>query len=210
MLLIRSPVYSARTASAQGSVTKITAATANIFGTWLSVWSCSCVAAWSTLIAALTTIAASRIGNESLTATQRTSRPRSAARLSSELSMEETLHEGAHDEVPAVHEDEQQDLERERDQERRQHHHPHREEGGRDHQVDHQERKEQREPHDEGPPQLADHERGDQDRGGDVVLGPLLPVLRPWLLRHVHEQPHVLDPRLAEHELAQMPLGAAE
>src|SRR3954467_11662636 len=100
----RSCVYSARTAMVQGSMTKTTAATANILGTWLSVWSCSCVAAWSTLMTALTTIAVSRIGNESLTATQRTSRPRSAAMLRSALSMEEALHDGADDQMPSVHE----------------------------------------------------------------------------------------------------------
>src|SRR5579859_6556440 len=99
---------------------------------------------------ALTTIAASRIGNESLTAIQRTSRPRSAARLRSELSMEEALHEGTDHQVPSVHEDEEQDLERERDQEWREHHHPHGQQRRRDDQVDHQEGQEERESHDEG------------------------------------------------------------
>src|SRR5436190_14090143 len=125
MSLTSSCVYSTSTARNQGRTMKITAATANILGTWLSVWSCSCVAAWSTLMTALTTIAASRIGNESLTAIQSASRPRSAARLRSLLSMEETLHEGADHEMPSVHEDEEQDLERKRDEERRQDHHAH-------------------------------------------------------------------------------------
>src|SRR5258708_11353685 len=114
----------------------------------------------------ITTIAVRRIGSESLTATQRTSRPRSAAMLRSALSMEEALHDGADDQMPSVHEDEEQDLERERDQERRQDHHPHREEGGRDDQIDDQERQKEGEAHDEGAPQLTDPEGVAQHRGG--------------------------------------------
>src|SRR5689334_11109952 len=101
---------------------------------------------------ALTTIAASRIGNESLTATQRTWRPRSAAMLRSALSMEEALHDGADDQMPSVHEDEEQDFERERNQERRQDQHPHGQEGGRNDQIDDEERQKEREAHDEGAP----------------------------------------------------------
>src|SRR5262249_5069592 len=156
------------------------------------------VVAWRMLITALTTIAASRIGKESLTAIQRASRPRSTARLRSLLSIEETLHERADHEVPSVHEDEQQDLERERDQERRQHHHPHREEGRGDDEVDHEKGKEKREAHDERATELADHEGGNEDRRRNVVLHPLLPVLRAGLPGDVHEEPNVLDAGLLE------------
>src|ERR1043166_6509710 len=144
---------------------KITAATANIFGTWFSDCSWICVAAWRIEIPPPTTSPAIRIGNESLIAMRSAPRPRSTA--SWKLSIE-TLDQGAHDEMPSVHEDEEQDLERERNEDRRKHEHDHRDQGRRNDEVDDHEREEDREPHDERAPELADHERGHKNLGRDV------------------------------------------
>src|SRR5512144_1443832 len=143
------------------------------FGTNVSVDSWIWVADCSTESARPTARVVTRIGPASLVAVSRAPATMwmtwSATSPPSAIAAEQR----GHDEGPAVDEDEQQQLERQRDEGGRQHDHAERHENRADDDVDHEERHEDDEADDESPPQLAQHEGGDERAqvGGVPVLG---------------------------------------
>src|SRR5205085_10878904 len=179
----------------QGPPTISTIPTPTSFGTKDRVISWIWLIVWSTATTSPTIRHTARIGPASLRViTIAPARMWTTVVSSMALPPLRAHGQRAHEQPPAVDEHEQQQLEGQRDHDRWQHDHAERHQPRGHHEVDDQERDVDDEADQEGPAQLRQDVRGDEDAGRDIGDRP-----GPGRPRDVGEQRDVLDLHLPLH-----------